>query len=268
MFTNARRWLVLPVVLLIAGLGLFAFACDDDDDGGGASQEEIQEVEDLVRQLFGTDPTDQAAADFAFEHVTDNLIENVFFSTREECMANAVDCLGEPVPVESVSNTAIDGDTASTEVIAEFGAFQAGLVREDDVWKADSLQALSDELPEGAVAVDLSLTEFAFTLDAAQIPAAGSDWGFHVSNDGDQVHEAAVAAIPDDVTLEEALELDLEAAVVGLKLYIAPGQEVDMAFDQPLEAGRYMLVCFFPDTDDPEGTPHAFKGMLSEFTIE
>jgi hypothetical protein len=41
-----------------------------------------------------------------------------------------------------------------------------------------------------------------------------------------------------------------------------------MAFEAPLEPGRYALVCFFPDTDDPEMTPHAEKGMASEFTVE
>jgi hypothetical protein len=77
-----------------------------------------------------------------------------------------------------------------------------------------------------------------------------------------------VAPIPADVPLEEAIEAVDESAVVAFKLFIVPDQEVDVAFDAPLEPGRYALVCFFPDTDDPERTPHAFKGMLAEFTIE
>jgi hypothetical protein len=56
---------------------------------------------------------------------------------------------------------------------------------------------------------------------------------------------------------------------IALKVFIRPGQEdVDIAFAEPLAPGKYALVCFFPDTDDPEFTAHVEKGMLAEFTVQ
>jgi hypothetical protein len=41
-----------------------------------------------------------------------------------------------------------------------------------------------------------------------------------------------------------------------------------MAFEAPLAPGKYALVCFFPDTSDPNFTAHIEKGMLAEFEVE
>jgi hypothetical protein len=258
-------WLRFTVGLLALGLLLgLASACDNNGDGE-ASAEEIAAVEEVINQVLGTGAGD---AEFFFGHVTDNLIENVLFSTRDECEASAAECIGEPSPPTSVSATEIDGDTATSTVALDFGTFQMGLVREDDVWMVDSLHASSDEVPEGTPGVDLGLDEFAFDFDEADIPADGN-FAFHVTNNGDQVHEVVVLNIPAEGTLQEALEAaGEETPPAGLKVFIEPGAEVDMAFESALTAGRYAMVCFFPDTDDPEGTPHAEKGMIAEFTIE
>lgn len=252
-------------LLLVGLLIVFAAgACGDGDDG--ASAEEIQEVEDIIRQLVGSSGDD---AEFVFAHVTDNAIETIFFSpSREECAANADECIGEPGTVESLSGTEIDGDTATSRVTADFGTYDVTLVREDDVWKLESLEAAPDEVPEGAAVVDLGLSEFAFQLNPDDIPADGN-FAFRATNRGAQVHEVAVAPIPAGIDPLDALETVDESSVVGLKAFIIPGQEVDMTFfEAPLQPGRYVLVCFFPDTDDPEFTPHVFKGMIDEFTIE
>ena len=251
-------------VLVVAALaGAVAAGCDGDG-GGEASAEEIQAVEDILKQAFESGGED---ADFFFAHVTDNLIETVLFSTRADCQANAADCIGEPSAIESIAATEIDGDSASSTVTADFGMFQVGLVREGDVWMVDSLEAASDTVPAGAASVELGLTEFAFTLDSAGIPADGN-FAFHVTNDGAQPHEVIVLSVPPDVPLQEALEsAGEEEPPVGFKVFIQPGQEVDMAFESMLAPGRYALVCFFPDRDDPEMTPHAEKGMLAEFTV-
>jgi hypothetical protein len=250
------------LLLVTSLIGLSAMGCNDDGDDE-ASAEEIAEVEALINQLLNTGPEE---ADFFFEHVTDNLIENVLFSTREECTANAAECIGEPSPPTSVSETEIDGDTATSTVELDFGTVEMSLVREDDVWKADSLQATSDELPEDATAVDLSLVEFAFDFSPEDIPDDGN-FGFAVSNDGDQPHEVVVMSIPADADPLEAVQA-AEGPPAGFKVFIQPDQEVDMAFEAPLAPGRYAMVCFFPDTSDEAQTPHADKGMVNEFTIE
>jgi heme/copper-type cytochrome/quinol oxidase subunit 2 len=256
--------LAIVATVAFVALGLLLAACGDDDEG--ASAEEIQSVEDIVTQVFESSPDD---ADFLFEHVTDNLLETVFFTSREDCAANAEECIGEPSAVESISGTAIDGDTATTTVVSDFGPSEVGLVRADGVWMVDSLQAGSDELPEGVVSIDLTLAEFAFVFDDAEIPSDGNI-AFHASNMGVQAHEVVVIDIPEGTELEEAIESvgAEEVPPLGFKVYIQPGQKVDMAPDAPLEPGHYALICFFPDTSDPEFAPHIEKGMVKEFAIE
>lgn len=252
---------------LAAGLGigallLSAAACDDDEP----SADELQEVEDVARGLV---EASGAEIDFVLEHATDNIFATVFFSSRDECQAAADECIGEPLGVESVSSVAIDGDEATATVVTELGAFEMGLIREDGAWKGDTFQPASDEVADGAVTVDLSLVDFAFGFDRAQIPGDG-DFAFHVTNDGKQTHEVVLVGIAEGQELEQAIEAvgNEEVPPVALKVYIRPGQELDMAFAEPLAPGRYALVCFFPDTDDPEFAAHIEKGMLAEFTVE
>ena len=34
-----------------------------------------------------------------------------------------------------------------------------------------------------------------------------------------------------------------------------------------LTPGKYVLLCFFPDTSNKGGLPHALEGMIKEITI-
>jgi hypothetical protein len=45
-----------------------------------------------------------------------------------------------------------------------------------------------------------------------------------------------------------------------------PGEQATIVYTSPLAAGRYMMLCFFPDTAG-HGTPHVFLGMRAEFTV-
>jgi hypothetical protein len=238
-------------------------ACDDDE----ASAEEIQEVEDTIRAAFESGP---AEAELVFASVTDNVLETVFFATREDCQANVEECIGEPTPVESISNTEIDGDDATAMVGSELGSFEVALTREGDAWRVDSLEAASDEVPDGAEVVDLELADFAFVLDTGEIPSDGN-FAFRIENTGEQTHEVVLVAIPEGMGVEEAVETvgTEENSPLGFKVFIRPGQEdLAMAFEAALEPGSYALVCFFPDTTDPEGAVHVEKGMLAEFSVE
>jgi len=48
-----------------------------------------------------------------------------------------------------------------------------------------------------------------------------------------------------------------------------PGQKNNLVFAEPLESGRYLMICFRPDTTEgPNGTPHAVKGMVREFAVK
>jgi hypothetical protein len=252
-------------VAVIGGLAFAAAACNDDG-GDEPSPEEIAAIEDVINQVFNSGA---AGADYFFAHVTDNFIETALFSTREECEAAAEECIGEPLPPQSVADTEIDGDSATSTVTLDFGVAEVGTINQDDTWVVDSLQAVSDEVPAEAASVDLGMTEFAFDFEEGDIPADGN-FVFNSSNTGDQPHEAAVVSIPAEGTVEEAIAgLGEDVQPAMFKIFIQPGQEdIVIAPTAPLTPGRYAMVCFFPDTDDEAGTPHADKGMIAEFTIE
>jgi hypothetical protein len=245
-------------------LGVASVACGDDGDDE-PSPEEIAAVEEVLNQVLSAGPEQ---ADYFFEHTTDNLIETALFSNREDCQANVEECLGEPLPPGELSGTTIDGDTATAMFTVEFGTFELHLVNEDDVWKVDIFQAASDEAPEGAASVDIGLREFAFDFEEGDIPDDGN-FVFNASNTGGQPHEIVLLPIAAEGSLEEAMGgLGDDVQPAGLKIFVQPGQEdITMAFASPLAAGRYAVVCNFPDITDPEMTPHSEKGMLAEFTI-
>ena len=113
-----------------------------------------------------------------------------------------------------------------------------------------------------------------------------------------EVHEMIVVGIPADETrtLEELLELPEEetadfpfqGVLVALPGDEAVSPETGESSITVSEPGRYAVVCFIPQGADPavveeamasgeesegppdmgDGTPHAFLGMATEFTVE
>jgi len=270
-----RRWagpMLLAIALALASL--LAIACGGG--GGGGSAEARQEVEDTVRTLAGYGAED---VDAFLAGVTDNVLENFFGFTREDCRENAQDCVGEPSETASFANTKVSGDTATTEGTFTFGGEEGGeqtfllsLVREDGVWKLDELRSPPQEIPEGVKKIDLELNEFAFGFRAADI--TDGNFAFAAKNVGEQNHQVVISKVPADLDIQELLQSEFEEEVEGgvqdiaFTLPFSPGEEQNVVFDQPLEPGRYAMFCFVPDKDDPERTPHALKGMTAEFTIE
>jgi len=115
-------------------------------------------------------------------------------------------------------------------------------------------------------AIDLNLTEYAFNFDESEITSG--DIAFNVSNIGGEEHQVVLAKFPEDLDVEEAIrsEEDPEGIeAVGEVDPLDPGADTSFLFTEPLEAGRYVMVCFVEAAD---GEPHALKGMWAEFTIE
>jgi hypothetical protein len=133
-------------------------------------------------------------------------------------------------------------------------------------WKIAGGEIIPYPLPAGTTNVPVSLQEFAFVYDKASITSGNV--AFSVKNTGKQFHELALAKIPAGPPLQQILASDDED-IPGFEfigaVFAAPGESTSMVFAQPLAAGRYAMVCFVPD--EATGTPHAFLGMASEFTV-
>jgi hypothetical protein len=262
-------WLLLPTTIL--ALSAVIAACGDDDDGG--SQEDRQEVADLTLQIATTSgaTATQEQIDFYMAHITDAFVQPFGTESVDACRENAEECIGDPLENVTVGpdDVEIDGDSASVVLASEIGPIGINFVKEDGTWKAAAPFVPDDEIPEGTVVVDLELVDFGFNGDLDSDAVKSGDFAFHVKNSGEQAHEVILVELPAEGTLEELLnDESFEPEPILLKLPYSAGDESDVALPGKLAAGRYGLVCFFPDTEDPEGTPHAFKGMAAEFTVE
>jgi hypothetical protein len=263
------RLILLPITVLVLSPALVA--CGDDDDSG--SEEDRQEVADLTRQLATTSGADatQEQIDFYMAHITDAFVQPFGTESVEACRQNAEECIGEPLANVSVGpeDVEIDGDSASIVLASDFGPIGINLVREDDTWKLAAPFVPDDEIAEGTEVVDLELVDFGFNGDLDSDAVKSGDFALHVKNNGEQIHEVILVDLPAEGTLEEILQDDsFQPEPIFVKLPYNAGDESDVALPGKLAAGRYGLVCFLPDTADPEMTPHAFKGMVAEFTVE
>lgn len=265
------RWTTVRATLIAVAMATTVLAigaaCDD-----GASEEERQELADLVERLASVDgfAADQAEIDFYMDHITDGFVQVFGTESLEACAADAEECIGDPLtnPRVDIDDVDIDGDKATVVLVADEASFNVDAVREDEVWRLSGLSAASDEIPDGIETVSLELNDFAFAFDAADEHLTSGSFAFEVKNEGEQSHEVQLLKLPADGEVLDVLQSE-ESGVefVAFKFPFNEGDEADMAIPE-LSAGRYALVCFLPDTDDPEGTPHAFKGMTAEFTVQ
>lgn len=166
---------------------------------------------------------------------------------------------------------------AGDDVVAQFNAFGADDV-EDAITEINAFETAecgidhSDEDDPGpggshdvegdAARVDVTATDFEFAFEP---PAGAGRTSFVLTNDGEQAHFLGIGKLKGDAPadLQQALQDESQTEQQwGTKIAAGGGDDEAVTFD--LEPGRYALVCFLPDSD---GTPHAMKGMVAEFTV-
>jgi len=283
-----KKSLVALMALVLGGALLLGVACGGDDDEEAAAPTATEtaapsgdeaDVEAAMQAVADAYNSGDVEAFLAL--VSDDFVANAFggfgASTKDDLRQAAAAgefTVGDP-PIENleVTDVTVSGDSATLDqshqeeraLLNERFTF----VRAGDTWLVDDFEPIRAEAPEGATEADLGLVEFAFNLTTLSFPVG--DVTFQASNDGEQPHEMIVAKMPEDVTLEEALQAeDVEALGVEDIAFFAPinpGAEATWTVTD-LEPGRYAYVCFIPDEGDPEGTPHALKGMVGEFTVQ
>jgi hypothetical protein len=270
-----RSVCLLAALTLIATAVLTACGDDDDDEAGitGTPATPTQEeaaAQQTVRQALEAYNRQDIATFITFW--TDRGLQDEFGVTRQEIAANPADFAGPPQTIRSFTETEIEGNEASTD--AEFvigrGVLlqRLNLVRQDGTWKIDSTEPLQARVPSGVTTVDVEMKDFAYEYDMSKI--GDGNIAFKAENTGSQPHEIVLLKVPPDFNLEQALQSPVEPAGVETIALLPPvdrGDEGMLVFTDKLEPGRYLMICFLPDTSDPQGTPHALKGMTSEFDV-
>ena len=233
---------------------------------GGDDEEEVKASYQAVADAWNAKDVQGL-----LDRFTDSGLLAVFDASREEALQFLPEFIGEPpFTLRELREVEVSGNTATVEVEASFGQVieltRDTLVKEDGIWKLDGEENLVPEIPSGATVIDMNLVDFAFVYNPLAVTSGNI--AFQVENIGQQPHELAVFRLPSSMSVLEALELPPEQFdVVGVGGSWEPGETTNVIFTGPLDPGRYALVCFLPDITDPEGIPHAFKGMASEFTV-
>lgn len=260
----------MKAVLLPAFALLFILGAGCGDDGGGGDDEASADVQAAVEATV--DAWNASDVEALLAQFTDaGLLSSFEAPSREEAAQFLPDFIGEQAITLGELEVTVDGDAATVEAKQwAFGGLldptRLSLVKEGDSWLIDAEEDLPNEIPEGTTAVDLKTLEYQFDFDESAITSG--DFAFAVENIGGEDHFAELSRIPVDLDIEQALQSEEEPAgveVIGSTDPIEPGGEATMVFTEPLAAGRYVLLCFIEAAD---GEPHAFKGMVGEFTIE
>lgn len=249
----------------------------DCGEGDQASEEIEQTMRDAMAAWNGRN------ADTFLSFFTDNAISEIFGQgepiTRADAEAALPNFIGDP-PLELHELTAeSDGDTGSATVLWNSEPFlehiRFAMIQQDGAWKIDSQDYIDiEDVPADTTMIHVDVNEFAFGVADSDLVTANEQGliGFEISNVGEQEHHFGLFRLPAEGDAQELLAAEEEVPgldVAGFTDPIAPG-ETNRAwvFIEPLDPGRYAMVCFLPDTaEGAEGTPHAFKGMVHEFTI-
>jgi len=193
------------------------------------------------------------------------------FGVSKSDVQQVSEIIGDPPILDfSVENIVVADSTATAEVVLSFGDFSQSelwtFILTGTRWQINDTASIAPEIPAGATVVDVQLDEYEFMYDQTAI-AAGGNIAFGIENIGEEAHELVLFRITTDAPLLDLLQSE-EEEPEGIEFLAAgeadPGESSAVVLSAPLGAGRYGIVCFFPS---PDGTPHAFLGMVSEFNV-
>lgn len=122
------------------------------------------------------------------------------------------------------------------------------------------------EREDGATVVDVVATDYAFQVGSdAMAPGRTS---LVLTNNGQEAHYMQLFKLADGATMEQVMSSENggDGLIDGSwdSGVAEPGGADEEALTLDLEPGTYGIACFVSGAD---GTPHAFMGMTSEFTV-
>lgn len=252
---------------LAAVMGLFVVvsACAGSGKATGDSGAST-EVERTVRSFLLA--FDEHNGDAFAGGLTEQMCTNDFGESCDALKLHAADIFaGQPsIDVRSVATSVIEGKTAAVDLVTRV---QTGLhhthldlVLTDGAWLVDNLELDASTpvaLPAGVPVVDVSLNEFAFGLDTAQL--SSGIFALRVRNEGGLQHELVIKRVDDNA---ELLGADVTAIPVAGISAIDPGATSSVVLAEQLPPGHYFIFC---EVEDGEGGTHLDHGMATEFTV-
>jgi hypothetical protein len=262
-----RNSIVLGAALLAAAF--VAAGCGNNGNDG-----ERREVEQTIQAWV------QSAAagdnDAVLARLTDKgLAELAFFAMPahlEEVKAGMAEHVASS-ELKQIKKTRVSGKKATVQAELEMEGSartdEIRLVKQGTDWKIDGYEyfAVSQKVPSGYTTVKVDMQDFAFAFDSSKVKPGKI--AFDVKNSGVQPHELVFFRVDESLDLDAMLESEEEPEGVEYLGFIAfrGGHQATLVINEPLTPGRYVMLCFLPDFDDEEGTPHFALGMVADFNV-
>lgn len=266
-----RRLLSLTAVVagLVLGMGALAL-------GGNGAQAQAPTPEGAVEGAVAA-WNDGDAEEFLSYFTPDGWMAVAGIEYSVEAVEADMEETG-PIADSNVTDLRIEAGvftgTVELQFEAGFALFQVWTFEDtDDGWVVSGAEEAIRPIPPGVPAVDMTLQEYAFVYNEAAIQAADGNFAFSVTNAGEEEHEIVLFEITTDDPLSDVVDAIAESGedeqpegvgAIEFLGFFGPGTEGTAIPSAPLAAGRYGLICF---VGSPEGVPHAFLGMVSEFNV-
>jgi hypothetical protein len=265
-------------VLFVLILSLFVVACGDDDGDSDESEAAVASFEFDGKQMTGPSSVEAGAVRVEFTNSGDDdasvtIVRVEGDHTAEEAVkaGQAWGDRGKPLP-EWLTFEGGSGPVARGKPFSGVQELTEGkhLGLDIDSNEYVELDVTGDggdaELPSTTATIDA--VEYSF--EASGLRAGKQSVLF--ANKGKEPHFALAAPIKPGKTIEDVKKslqdesgpppiIEDETVSTGI-LHGGREQVVELE----LRKGAYALVCFVPDRAG--GPPHAFKGMVSEATVE
>ena len=125
-----------------------------------------------------------------------------------------------------------------------------------------------DEGDETAAGGEVHVVGKDFMFEGIPATLDAGSYTFHFENAGKEEHELLVFQLNTDTPVEDLIKLPQKEAMKQITpmggTFAAPGETAEKPLEAEFGAGNYAAVCFVSNKKGP----HAFQGMVHEFTVE
>ncbi len=196
-------------------------------------------------------------------------------SAISETLLSVPTSLGElPIALRRVMDTAVADDTATIHAMFALGtqrhSVRYSMVKQDGVWKIGGEERLSPKVHGDTPVVDIKVDGCAQASDSEIF--IGQTVAFKVENVRQEETHLILKMVAEDVDpgllLHSSMASPEGVSEVAFVREAKSGVIINIAFTEPLEPGRYVLLCFSRDPGVINGVPPTAEGIVATFMVE
>ena len=178
-----------------------------------------------------------------------------------------------PIALRRVMDAEVSGDTATIHAMFALGtqrnSIRHSMVKEAGAWRIDDEERMSPKIGSGTKAVDVRIEECNFAFGSNTL--TDGSVAFKVENASSQPHHLILARVPDDLDPFQTFqrgEAPRGIESVAFVDTLTHGYAINMAFTEPLDSGRYLLLCYESDPNESKPRPLVATGIVAEFMVQ